>query len=158
MAGNDDGYIVFSIGIGYCPCSFWIAGFNSQLQVADRFCIRYCHQQAPGLLLKCSTTLIDGQFKNSSFAIKILYQLLNTLYDHWRQIFFSVIAFLCSIMKAHFADIIFGAWNFKQPQRRMIICSKGFSQFSSRLLPAYRVAIKLHHCFHHIPPIPGIRW
>lgn len=60
-------------------------------------------------MLKRSACLINGKIKNSSFPVKVLDQLLNTLYKQWWNIFSVTSVFLCCIMKSHFADKISSA-------------------------------------------------
>ena len=62
----------------------------------------------------------------SSFAIEILNELFDRLYDEGRKIFIAVHNFLNFIKKGNFADVIISAGNFQDTDGRVIICDLSF--------------------------------
>ncbi len=114
---DDDGHIIFSIGIRNSSCGFSITRSPGQFKIADGFCKRYLHQFRPHSLLKCGAGLVDRKVELSALTIEIFNQLFNALDKHRWEIFLSAFCLLRFIMKTHFADKIIRATYFQDADR-----------------------------------------
>src|SRR6476619_1877770 len=79
MTGNDNSYIILSVGSSNGSYGFNITILFGQVLIADGFSIRYSIKQVPNLFLKLSTILPYGNIESPEFTLKISAQLRDSI-------------------------------------------------------------------------------